>query len=77
MKIQGRFTPTDLGMFVGHIAALCRPCNQRVTLGLEVDVAQHVERASMDPSLLKTVNTNILSNASRYSKTGCIRLQLG
>jgi signal transduction histidine kinase len=75
-KLSGRFVPTDLGRFVGDLAALFRPAAERRQITFNVELDPSESSVYIDPLLLETVVTNLLSNALKYTEQGNITIRL-
>jgi signal transduction histidine kinase/CheY-like chemotaxis protein len=75
-KLAGRFVPTDLGSFVGDLAALFRPAMERRKVGYTINIQQYDGVVYIDPTLLETVITNLISNALKYTESGSIQVKL-
>ncbi|WWC91472.1 uncharacterized protein L201_006418 [Kwoniella dendrophila CBS 6074] len=75
-KLSGRFLPIDLGRFVGDLAALFRPAVERRRIKYVVHVEHHEGMVFVDPTLLETVVTNLISNAVKYTESGTITIEL-
>jgi signal transduction histidine kinase len=75
-KLEGRFTPTNLSIFVTDIAALFRPAIERMRIDFTIDVQDYNGNVVIDPTLFETVVTNLLSNALKYTEHGRIGLRL-
>lgn len=75
-KLEGRFTPTDLSIFVTDIAALFRPAIERMRIEFDIEVQEYDGNVVVDPTLFETVVTNLLSNALKYTEHGRIGVRL-
>ncbi|WWD18861.1 hypothetical protein CI109_103316 [Kwoniella shandongensis] len=75
-KLTGRFVPIDLGLFVSDLAALFRPAVERRRIRYDVEIEEHDGMVFVDPTLLETVITNLLSNALKYTEAGRIVVKL-
>jgi signal transduction histidine kinase len=75
-KLSGRFVPTALGRFVEDLAALFRPAAERRQITFNVELDPSESSVYIDPLLLETVVTNLLSNALKYTEQGEITVRL-
>jgi signal transduction histidine kinase len=75
-KLSGRFVPTDLGRFVGNVAALFQPAVEQRHIGFSVEIEPSESSVFIDPLLLETVVTSLLSNALKYTEQGRITVRL-
>ncbi|WVR03014.1 hypothetical protein IAU60_000003 [Kwoniella sp. DSM 27419] len=75
-KMQGRFAPLDLGRFVDSLATLFRPAVERRRITYELDIDRNERTVFVDPTLLETVITNLISNALKYTERGTITVGL-
>ncbi|KAL7425265.1 hypothetical protein Q5752_000953 [Cryptotrichosporon argae] len=75
-RLEGRFVATDLGRFVGELAELFRPAIERRHITFNVDIQPREGVVFIDPTLLETVVTNLLSNALKYTEEGEISVRL-
>jgi signal transduction histidine kinase len=75
-KLSGRFVPIDLGRFVGDLAALFRPAAERRQITFNVELDPSESSVYIDPLLLETLVTNLLSNALKYTEHGNITVRL-
>jgi signal transduction histidine kinase/DNA-binding response OmpR family regulator/HAMP domain-containing protein len=69
-RIEIHRRPTDLGEIVEEVAALMRPQIEEKHQELEVDVPDDLPRALADPSRMRQVLTNLLTNAHVYTDEG-------
>ncbi|KAK8845645.1 hypothetical protein IAR55_006361 [Kwoniella newhampshirensis] len=75
-KMSGRFVPLDLGRFVGDLAALFQPAVNRKRIAYRIEIEPHEGLVFVDPTLLETVVTNLISNALKYTERGAISVAL-
>lgn len=75
-KLEGRFVPTNLGVFVADLTVLFRPAIERMGIAFDVHIAEYDQNVVVDPTLFETAVTNLLSNALKYTREGCIKVDL-
>jgi signal transduction histidine kinase/CheY-like chemotaxis protein len=69
-RIEIHRRPTDLGDVVEEVAALMRPRIEAKRQTLAIDVPEDLPRALADPSRLRQILTNLLTNAHVYTDEG-------
>jgi signal transduction histidine kinase/DNA-binding response OmpR family regulator len=69
-RIEIHRRPTDLGEAVEEVAALMGPRIEHKNQTLEVDVPEELPRALADPSRVRQILTNLLTNAHLYTPEG-------
>ena len=75
-RVQGRFVPIDLGKFVEDIAVLFRPALERLKIDYFVEIQPYDHMVYVDPTLLETVLSNLISNALKYTEKGSVTVRL-
>ncbi|WWC73350.1 uncharacterized protein I206_107317 [Kwoniella pini CBS 10737] len=75
-KLSGRFLPVDLGTFVRDLASIFRPAVERRGIQYTIEIEPHEGMVFVDPTLLETVVTNLISNALKYTESGAISAKL-
>jgi signal transduction histidine kinase/CheY-like chemotaxis protein len=75
-RVEGRFVPTDLGMFVSELAAVFRPAVERMKIGYIVEIQPSEKLVYIDPTLFETVVSNLIGNALKYTESGSITVRL-
>lgn len=75
-KLTGHFLAVDLSAFVTEIANLFAPALYRKHLRLHLDIQKGENTVWIDPTLMETVVTNLLSNAYKYTKKGSVTVTL-
>lgn len=71
-KLTGHFVALDLGAFVAGITTLFAPAIQRKGIDFVVDIQPSETPVGIDPTLMETVVTNLMSNAVKYTQQGRI-----
>jgi signal transduction histidine kinase/CheY-like chemotaxis protein len=69
-RIEIHRRPTDLREIVEEVAGLLRPRIEEKRQRLVVDVPEHLPRALADPSRVRQILTNLLTNAHLYTGEG-------
>ncbi|ORX36287.1 hypothetical protein BD324DRAFT_628177 [Kockovaella imperatae] len=75
-RVQGRFVPIDLGKFVADLAALFRPALERMKIDYFIEIQSYAQSVFVDPTLLETVLSNLISNALKYTEKGSVTVRL-
>ena len=75
-KMTARRIAMNLGQFVRDIAALFLPAVKRRGFDFHVHIEQSENQTLLDPVLMETVVTNLLSNALKYTERGAITVRL-
>ena len=75
-RVEAKFVPTDLPLFVTEIAELFRPAVERLRIQYLVQTPQHDQLVYIDPVLFETVVTNLIGNALKYTEKGSIAVRL-
>ncbi|WVQ64073.1 uncharacterized protein L199_002232 [Kwoniella botswanensis] len=75
-KLTGRFMPLDLGTFVKDLAMMFKPAVERRKIDYKIQIEPHEGMVFVDPTLLETVVTNLISNALKYTEKGVITIDL-
>ena len=73
-KLTGQFVPINLGQFVGDLAALFRPNLERRKIGYLVEIEPREEMVYVDPTLMETAVSNLISNAVKYTAEGTVKV---
>ena len=75
-RLAGRFVPIDLSRFVDELGGLFRPAIERRGISYRSEIATRDALTFIDPTLLETVITNLLSNSLKYTERGSITMRL-
>ncbi|OCF72550.1 hypothetical protein I204_06932 [Kwoniella mangroviensis CBS 8886] len=75
-KLTGRFMPLDLGTFVKDLAMMFKPAVERRKIDYKIQIEPHEGMVFVDPTLLETVVSNLISNALKYTEKGVITIDL-
>jgi signal transduction histidine kinase/DNA-binding NarL/FixJ family response regulator len=74
--VQGRFVPTDLGIFVTELGELFRPAIEKLGVALEFEIEDSPKLVYIDPTLFETLVSNLIGNAIKYTEQGTITVQV-
>jgi signal transduction histidine kinase/DNA-binding NarL/FixJ family response regulator len=75
-SVQGRFVPTDLGIFVTELSELFRPAIEKMGVTLEFDIEKTNKLVFVDPSLFEMLVSNLIGNAMKHTEQGTITVQV-
>lgn len=75
-KLTGHFYPVHLGQFVGDLAALFGPGLERRNVAYSIDIQAREKMVFVDPALLETAVTNLISNAVKYTAAGRVDVRV-
>lgn len=74
--LKAKLVPTDLSAFINNLGIMFRPAVERLHIGFHTEIEPREAPIAVDPVLLETVLSNLLSNALKYTDTGSITLRL-
>ena len=76
-RIEGMFSPTELGTTTAELAAAFAPVTDRAGLRLDVDCPPTDRPVWVDRDMWEKVVLNLLSNAVKFTQVGRISVRLG
>lgn len=71
-RVEAKFVPVNLGMWVGDLAELFRVAVERAGMTFEVEIEPYDQAVYIDPLLFETVVSNLIGNAFKYTTSGSI-----